>query len=266
MPILYWQDDETGQTEFVELDATQSEEHEDTLTITDHPVERGANVVDHAREEPTRFTLEGIVSSIPNPRIDTDTAFVTTDLLAPVMLDSGSKTVKLNPPKPPLEPSLSGLIQAGASAVVGAVTGGPNMNAQLTADPRRSRASIKAQSLQQKAPRNRVRDVYDLLLKAQSRRLLVTVQTRYREHFDMLIERIAVPRSVEDGSSAQFQIDLKRIRVSDSQTVAAPKPAEARGAGWVNRGSQAAKPASPEAAAKFESITSSLVPSSKALP
>ena len=111
-----------------------------------------------------------------------------------------------------------------------------------------------------KASRNRIRDVYDLLLKAQSRRLLVSVQARYREHFDMLIERVAQPRAVEDGSSARFQIDLKRIRVSDSQTVAAPKPAETRGAGSKNKGSQATKPADAAGGQKFESTLSQITP------
>lgn len=260
MPILYWQDDETGETESIEFDATQSEGHDDTVSITDHPVEVGANVADHARPEPTRFTLEGIVSPIPNPRLDKDTAFTTSDLVAPVMLDPGSKTVRLDPPKPPLEPSLSGLVQAGVGALVNAVTGGPNMNAQFTGDARRGTRVVKTQSLQQKAPRDRIREVYDLLLKAQSRALLVTVQARYREHFDMLIERVSQPRAVEDGSSAKFQVDLKRIRVSDSQTVAAPKPAEARGNIAKNKGSQATKPADAASSQQLESTLSMLTP------
>jgi hypothetical protein len=134
------------------------------------------------------------------------------------------------------------------------------MKAQLTGEPKKGQRIVKAQMLQQKTPRSRVRDVYDLLLKAQKRRLLVTVQARYREHFDMLIERVAQPRVVEDGSSARFQIDLKSIRVADSQTVAAPKPAEARGSIGKNKGSQATKPADAAGEQKFASTLFQITP------
>jgi hypothetical protein len=251
MPLLYWQDDETGETESVELDATQSETHEDTLTITDHAVEEGANVADHAREEPTRLSIEGVVSSLPNPRIDTDAGFQTIELTAPARTAPGTQTIKLEPPKPPLALTPSGLIQAGVVAVGNAVFGGPDMNATFAGESRPTTNKLQAQVYQQTAPRNRIRDVYDLLLKAQTRRLLVTVQTKYREHFDMLLERVAMPRTLEDGSSAKFQVDLRRIRVADSETVQAPQPTEARGAVAKSKGSQNGKP-DPNAPAKEE--------------
>ncbi len=256
MTLLYWQDDESGETESVEFDATTSESHEDTLNITDHPVETGANVTDGAREEPTRLSIEGVVSSMDNPRIDTDAGVQTlVELTAPAMLNPGTQTKKLDPPAPPLEKSISGLVQAGIGALVSAIGGGPNYNATFTGDPKPGTVNIKAQLYPQTAGRNRIRDVYDLLLKAQSRRLLVTVQAKHREHFDMLIERVAQPRSVEDGNTAKFQIDLKRIRVADSETVAAPKPAEARGNLGKSKGSQNGKK-DPNAAAKEEEYAS----------
>ncbi len=257
MTLLYWQDDESGETESVEFDATTSESHEDTLSITDHPVETGANVTDSAREEPTRLTIEGVVSSLPNSRIDTDADFQTVELTAPAMLNPGTQTKKLDPPTPPLEKSISGLISAGVGALVSAIGGGPNYNATFTGNPKPGTVNVKAQLYQQTAQRNRVRDVYDLLLKAQSRRLLVTVQAKHREHFDMLIERVAQPRSAEDGNTAKFQVDLKRIRVADSETVAAPKPTEARGNLPKSKGSQNGKP-DPNAAKKEVQLESTL--------
>jgi hypothetical protein len=240
--LIYWQDEATGAIGVVRLDAMQSESPEDNLTITSHPVEQGANVVDHAREEPTTLSVEGIVSSIPNPAIDTDAGFQTIEITVPIMLRARNQIIELDPPKPPLALSPSGLIQAGVTAIGSAIFGGPNMSAEFAGETTKGKADLKGQFYQQNSPRNRVRDVYDALLAVQSKRQFVNVSTRDREHFDMLIARVAKPRALEDGSSAKFQIDFQRIRVASSQTVAAPKPAEARGKAGTSKGAQAAKP------------------------
>lgn len=47
------------------VDATLSELHTTEVELTDHPVETGANVVDHARRKPDGVQIEGIVSNTP---------------------------------------------------------------------------------------------------------------------------------------------------------------------------------------------------------
>ena len=47
------------------LDATLSEVHSVDVEVTDHPVEVGANVVDHARRKPDVVQLEGIITNAP---------------------------------------------------------------------------------------------------------------------------------------------------------------------------------------------------------
>ena len=49
----------------LELDCSVSETHTRANEVTDHPVEKGANVSDHARSKPDMLTLEGIVSNTP---------------------------------------------------------------------------------------------------------------------------------------------------------------------------------------------------------
>lgn len=49
----------------IAFDATVSEQHKSTLTITEHPVEVGANVSDHAQKEPDAITIQGIISDTP---------------------------------------------------------------------------------------------------------------------------------------------------------------------------------------------------------
>lgn len=47
------------------LDATTSEVHRKTNSITDHPVEDGANISDHIRRMPAEIDIVGIVSDFP---------------------------------------------------------------------------------------------------------------------------------------------------------------------------------------------------------
>lgn len=49
----------------IAADATRSEVHTGANTVTDHPVEQGANVSDHSRPEPDKLQVEMVVSDTP---------------------------------------------------------------------------------------------------------------------------------------------------------------------------------------------------------
>ena len=64
----------------LELDASISESHTGEVEVTEHPIERGADITDHARPKPDRVTIEGLVSNTPLHRVpvqngDADTAY-----------------------------------------------------------------------------------------------------------------------------------------------------------------------------------------------
>lgn len=48
-----------------EIDAAISQDHSFDNEITEHPVEKGANVADHVRSTPIMISLEGLVSDTP---------------------------------------------------------------------------------------------------------------------------------------------------------------------------------------------------------
>ena len=50
------------------FDAIMTTETEETLTITSHPVQNGANIADHAYREPTRITMEIFMSDVMQAR------------------------------------------------------------------------------------------------------------------------------------------------------------------------------------------------------
>ena len=47
------------------LDCTVTETHTATSTVTEHPVESGANITDHIRPDPVQLSITGIVSDTP---------------------------------------------------------------------------------------------------------------------------------------------------------------------------------------------------------
>ena len=51
----------------VQLDASVSETHESKVEVTEHPVERGVNISDHARALPQSLRIEGLVSNFHLP-------------------------------------------------------------------------------------------------------------------------------------------------------------------------------------------------------
>lgn len=247
--ILYWQDEDTGETTVFQFDSLIAETHEDTLTITDHPVEEGVDVSDHAREEPTRLTLEGFISNVPQPS-DDDAAFQTVTLDVPTIGAPGTKTIALDVAQAPIGLSVAGLLDAGIGALKGAILGGPKGTFQKPG--LRSRSAPTATMLQQNSPRDRVRDGYEKLLLPQGKKLFVTAQTRLREHFDMLLERVSAPVTTDDGLGCTFTVDLRRVRISTSETVQSPKPSELSGQSTKNGGSKNAKESAN--AAQAESI------------
>jgi hypothetical protein len=258
--MLHWQDPETGLVDVVEFDVVPTQLHEDILEITSHPVEQGAEMVDHAREQPTRLMLEGFVSTVPKRGIDTDAADQQVEMQVNGFTSPGTQSVKLNilPPKPR---TLSGLISAGISRIGSDFGGVPRATFRGVA--RRARQTLFASFYKQSSSRNRVRDVYEKLLRAQSTRALITVQTPLREHFDMMLERVPAQQNDDTGTGATFEIDLRRIRVADTQKVQSPEPAERRGAEAQSGGSKNPKP-DPNAEAKEEVHRSVLVRIGKA--
>lgn len=204
--FLLWLND-GGETEFAEFDAVTSQSHDSQVQIAEHPVETGSNIADHARTEPERVTLEAYVTNNP---LSTDPG-----------VEANQENLELDlPPKP-----FSGI---STSALVGAI-----------GDALFSGAKTASGSVND--GQDRARAVYELLKDARDKHRRIRCVTTLAEYDDMLIERLGVPRTIEDGEGISFQIDLKKIRIVTSKIVDAPEPAELRGQGTESKGSKAGK-------------------------
>lgn len=228
-----------GQQRVVELDAYTAENHEDTVTVTGHPVETGVVITDHARDEPKFVSIEGIVSNAPMPGkagVTSGPVDLSVEYQRP---EPATRTIELNVATPPITPSAGGIIRAGIGAVKTALLGKPK--ATVWGEFRKRRETVRATVLSYGTPQNRPQAVDLLLQEASALKALVTVTTPLRTVPDLLITRLAPQRSIENGKSVLFQLDLRQIRVTNSETVDAPVPAEARGATKKNAGAKGTK-------------------------
>jgi hypothetical protein len=237
---LFWTDKDSGEFVVLNFDAVTGLTPEDSVDVTDHNVEEGAPITDNARSAPATLNIEGIVSMVPNARIDDDVALGDVELSVPFRQQGASITFPLDIPKVPIQFSETGLLNAGIGALSSALLGGPQATANGPSAPRTGR--VVARALLQSSPRNRVRDFYATLLKVKDDHSLIDIVSLHRDHRGMMITRVGAPRTTADGTSVKFQIDLKQIRTATSQTVAAPKPAEPRAQPVSNKGKQGAKP------------------------
>lgn len=224
MLTLYWIDKKSGAADAAIFDVVTTETHESILSITSHPVEEGSDVTDHARLEPERITVEGYVTNVPSIRNPGAGQVIAPKAVPLKIPPSGAGAFLLSP---------GGLTQAAGKGInaaleaVGLSKGLPKTMTVLTASG---------------AWQDRARLFYLKLRQAQADRARITVVASKVQTLDnMLIERLAVPRTTADRSGLLFQVDLMRVRIVTSETVAAPEPAELRGVPSVSSGSQSTK-------------------------
>jgi hypothetical protein len=262
MPALLTWTTQSGDFKVFRFDVVTTETHEASVDITDHPVELGANVTDHARPQPERLTLEGYVSNKPllSSRGQTSPTDALDQMMAfgqmPLTLPEAraliaQKQVVLDLPKPPIRPNVAGLVSAGVDALLGAAA--PLMATVETSAPLPQLPLNPTLVIALPTFINRVWTMWETLLQARKDAAIITVETGVEYLENMMIERMAVPRTVADGGGASFQLELKRIRIVKSATVAAPIPTEARGQPPVTRGSQSTKASDADADAKMQS-------------
>ncbi len=234
--MLMWED-KAGEPQFVRFDVVSAESYEALMSITSHPVERGADVTDHAREEPIVVTLEGFLSFTPlyqNPGVENLAGYSN------------------KPLKPLYPPKLGGapiFTPGGLASAVGGAIG------DLLSPPKPPEANSLSFTTPE-ASRKRVIDLIDALQTARksAARIRVIAGGGLHDLEDMMISRIGIPRVVEDSGGYLVQLELKQVRIASSEIVGAPAPAELRGQKAVSRGSQAGSPATPKQAEKAKSF------------
>jgi hypothetical protein len=206
------------------FDASLREGHEGETDVTVHPVELGADVADHARTKPRKFSVDAFVTNTPIDVPETNMDGVTGSV-------SG---VDLDLPVPPFSFPI-GVPGLGAVAKVAGLTG--------------SKPQARANALNFSGPFDRIgsvlRDLWDIQESAEE----ISVVTGIRRYDHMLIARISAPRTAETSGGMTFTIDFAEIRKVATKTVAVPKDKSAKSA--KSKGSQ---PATEETAKDHTSV------------
>jgi len=218
--LLTWQLPKSILLTEVQFDVVTTESYEAVMAVSRHPVERGAPVVDHARPEPVRLQLEGFVSNAPLP----------SNIRKLDLLDWGDmpRPLTYSSQKPEGPPLLS----------PGALTGAVTKIVSNLISPEKPLPRVVNSFGARGSAIDRAYDVFSKLEQARDQRALVTVSTRYHDIPNMLIERIAVDRTVESAGGLPFQIELTQIRIVDTQTVSFPVPSVPRAKPEQKKGSQ----------------------------
>jgi hypothetical protein len=203
-------EDDSGAVVSIKFDVDTQETHELANIITEHPVEKGADISDNIQPQLDQFTIEGYVSDAPtfsNPGIVDVATF------------SG---VELQISAHPLPQQFTAAAAVGALGNLVFGGGGNPTATMMTFDELPSRKKA----------------LYDLLRDVRDNARVCRVITAMHEYEDMVLQSLTSTRTPEAGSGAVFSVVMKQIRFVTSDVTVAPEPTEKLGAAPVSVGSK----------------------------
>ncbi len=169
--------------------ATVEEHHLDQLEVTEHPVQQGAPISDHAYKRPAEVVLHLAWSNSPNQDNGLISAAVT--------------TVAAN------NAAVRSIANAGAIATAGA--------SLFTT----VQASLNGVAIGQ------MQDVYNKLLQLQGMRALFDLYTGKRVYNNMICTTLSTPTDYKSENSLFITMVCKQIIIVNTQTVQLPKQTQA---------------------------------------
>lgn len=257
--VLEWID-AGGNVNNLAFDVVVSEEWDEGATVTEHPVETGANVADHVRVTLPKCELQ--VRSTNEP-IDVNNFDQATSGQQQLFVRTPYWTVGSGVFSAPdwNNPILARALVATAGGVVGGAIGGALGNNQLggvaglIAGIAAAQLALPAQAesnsistdaglappdsppsppqvtVQQWPGKDYVEMTHALLVQLKNSAQLIDVIGTKQVEFDMVIETLTFLRDADTGTGENITIGLKKVRIVSTKTVAAPIPFLAGGGG-----------------------------------
>lgn|SRR5487761_2553797 len=222
---------------------TIEERHEDDLEITDHPVETGATITDHAFKRPAELIVHAAWSNSPNQI----PGFLGGVAGALVNLQSGQ---------------LQNQLTTAAARGIGGSAIGNLAVAQLNSTvSNQVNAFFAAENSGAGVGTNTVQDIYQQLLSLQSSATLMTIYTGKRKYNNMLLKQIRVTTDVKTENSLDAVLTFRQVILVDTATIIVPADPTSQAdpsktAATANFGTQqiAAVTPSPQLTGLFQSI------------
>lgn len=199
----------------ISLDASISEVHNLSATVTQHPLESGESVGDNVRQNPIMVRIEGFVSNqpiiVPGSQVDGVT-------------ELQREFEWIAQPDVPI-------IQVGGPGIVGAATGA--ISSAIGADVHKG--SAKGFSLYF----DRVQDVYEEFIAIWTARTLIDIVTTLHIYNNMVIESLDITRDASTGNALPFTATATQVRiVTTNWSSALAKPATERAKSETSAGKQ----------------------------
>lgn len=229
-PSLFTWEDEAGVEHTLNVDVVSSRVDERTATVVDHPVEAGSVVADNVVINPPTVTFELVVSQTP---VDVVEGFGRSNL--------------------ELDVRASLFVPGGFFAVTQGVR---NVVSGLLSEVEGKPTAVNV--LQNTgAPRDRVNDVHDELIRIFEGALLVTVNFKGRIYPDYLLTRITLTDNPGEFGMGRFTVDLRTVTTVTGEVVELPDPADFRVQPKKSKGNKSPKPPDPDPT-KLKSLAASL--------
>jgi hypothetical protein len=258
--------DAAGDLQDLTFDCTPSEDWDEGATVTEHPVEEGANVADHVRVMLPKYSVK--VRSTNEPIDSNQFAIATTGPLAlnvpspkwtpgpgVVVVPTWQSGIDLRALAGSLGAALAGT--AGGLGVTAAILASGALQGHEVDVPVQTGAGLPspaptppvvAQTQQWPGGMtgvDYVEKTHALLVQLKDAAQLLIVFTKTQIEYDMVIEQLTFHRDDQTGTGEDITIGLKKVRLVSTQTVAAPIPDLPAGGGKLptNHGGQDPKEA-----------------------
>lgn len=195
---------------------TIEEHHTDELQITDHPVESGAPITDHAFMHPREVRIRCAWSNSPSVTTDYSTFGGIQGNLATALGNAAAGSVQAQ------------LVSAGAKAIGGSAIG--NLAVGQLSDVFGQEIVAVGAQFNTGTGRNttRVQDIYQQLRDIQASRVPIDVYTGKCKYTQMLIKSITVETDVKTENSLAVLLVLKQVIIVYTTVQAINTPSTAQ--------------------------------------
>lgn len=244
------------------IDVSISEQHSLSATVTEHPVEVGANIVDNIRPQPRKVQIEGFVTNHPTElplshaggaRALDDAGFIDVTTQPGRRVPPMSQEIQGEPTDFGLG-GIPGFGQAAALAtaipgVLGIEVTRPRRRyaAEMYTEDRDGRTFYAVNALAFSEEFDRVGAVYAALVQVVTDAQPVRLVTGLDIYDQVGLSDLSFDRSSDVGRDAlRFSATCTVLRIVSALTVRVPKPVEQRGHPGQSRGKQQTTPTPPE--------------------
>lgn len=251
--ILAYVSPTTQQFSVLEFDVITGESHEIGATVSEHPVEEGANIADHVRPDLQRLKIKAYVTDTPINQVtqlgigpgtlqgqatSTEVPGRTSRQLTQFSIEGGYAPLTL-PGNVPLVGNISvptnGFKRPFVPATVHPSEWGYGSN------------SVNGYFLKFDTKLRRCWGIFNQLEYLCSQGVIIEVSTDLRYYERMLITSVTAPREATSG--IEFSIDLQQLRTAKTQKTFVKrraKPVEKRAAAQVDQGKKTAPQTVPD--------------------